>query len=86
MTAEFYLFPRKDVLVEVKLDLLVGNVDAELLKGVLLEVFKTKDVQDADVEALVILSGEDESKALQHSLHCALFDLLETFIPLVCNH
>lgn len=62
--AELYLFPRKDVLVEVKLDLLVGNVDAELLKRVLLEVFKTKYVQDADVKALVVLSGEDKDKML----------------------
>lgn len=52
------------MLVEVKLDLLVGNVDAELLEGVLLEVFKTKYVQDADVKALVVLSGEDEDKML----------------------
>lgn len=44
------------MLVEVELDLLVGNVDAELFEGVLLEVLKAKDVQDADVQALVILS------------------------------
>lgn len=50
------------MLVEVKLDLLVGNVDAELLERVLLEVFKTKYVQDADVKALVVLSAEDEDK------------------------
>lgn len=51
-----YLFPGEYVLIEVKLDLLIGYVDAELLKRVLLEVFKAKDVQDADIKTLVILS------------------------------
>lgn len=58
--AAIYLFPSKDVLVEVELDLLVGDVDAQLLKGVFLEVFKTKDVQDADVKAFVILPRQDD--------------------------
>lgn len=57
MDVRFYLFPSEYVLVEVELDLLVGDVDAELLERVLLEVLKTKDVQDANVQALVILSG-----------------------------
>lgn len=47
------------MLVEVELDLLVGNVDAQLLKGVLLEVLKAKDVQDADVQALVVVPAGD---------------------------
>lgn len=58
----FYLFPSKYVLVEVKLDLFVGNVDAELLERVLLEVLKTEYVQDADVQALVILSGGEKNE------------------------
>lgn len=44
-----YLFPGEDVLVEVELDLLIGDVDAELLKRVPLKVFKAKDVQNTDV-------------------------------------
>jgi hypothetical protein len=40
------------VLVEVVLELLVGIVDTELLKTVPLEVFKPKDVQDPDGQAL----------------------------------
>lgn len=52
-----YLLPGEDVLVEIKLDLLISNVDAELLEGVPLEVLKAEDVQDADVQALVVLSG-----------------------------
>lgn len=44
-----YLFPGEDVLVEVELDLLIGDVDAELLKRVPLKVFKAKHVQNTDV-------------------------------------
>lgn len=62
MWAELYLFPGEYVLVEVELDLLVGDVDAELLEGVLLEILKTKDVQDADVQAFVVLSGDEKNK------------------------
>lgn len=62
MGSTFYLFPSKYVLVEVKLDLFVGNVDAELLERVLLEVLKTEYVQDADVQALVILSGGEKNE------------------------
>lgn len=42
-------------MVEVALKLLIGQVDAELLKAVPLKVLKAKDVQDADVE--VVLGG-----------------------------
>lgn len=35
----------EDVLVEILLELLIGIVDAELLKRILLEHFKAKDVQ-----------------------------------------
>ncbi len=54
------------MLVEVKLDLLIGDVDAELLERVLLEVLKTEDVQDADVQALVILSGGKQNEKSVH--------------------
>ena len=45
------------MLVEVELDLLIGDVDTQLLEGVPLEVLKAKDVQDANVEAVVPLAG-----------------------------
>lgn len=45
------------MLVEVELDLLVGDVDAQLLERVPLEVLKAENIQDADVQALVLLSG-----------------------------
>lgn len=63
-----YLFPNEYVLVEVKLNLLIGDVDAELLERVLLEVLKTEDVQDADVEALVILPGGERMKRDENAL------------------
>ena len=46
-----HLLKGKYMLVEVKLDLFISNVDAQLLKGVLLEVFKSKDVQDSNIHA-----------------------------------
>ena len=44
-----YLFPRKHVLVKVELKLFIGYVDAQLLKGICSEIFKPKDVQNANV-------------------------------------
>ena len=49
------------MLVEVELDLLVGDVDAQLLERVLLEVLEAEDVQDADVQAFVLLSGGEKT-------------------------
>lgn len=57
---ETHLFQGKYVLVEIKLDLLICNVDAQLLKWVLLEVFKPKDVQDSHIHAA--LSGTSKKK------------------------
>lgn len=44
----FHLLQLKDVLVEVMLKPLVGEVDAELFKAVVLVVFEAEDVEDAD--------------------------------------
>ena len=46
------LFQFEHVLVEVVLQLLVGEVDAKLLKAVLLKVFESKDVENANRIAL----------------------------------
>lgn len=43
-----YLLKFKDVLIEVVLEPLVGEVDAELLKAVVFVVLKAKDVQHSD--------------------------------------
>ena len=69
-----HLLPGKDVLVEVVLDLLIGDVDAQLLKGVDFKVLKAKDVQDADVGAIVAVQNAQPVGTphddCQHSLHC----------------
>lgn len=46
------LLPGKDVLVEVELKLLIGNIDAELLEWVAAEVLEAKDIQDPYVPQL----------------------------------
>lgn len=63
-TEETHLFPSEYVLVEVELDLLVGDVDAELLERVPLEVLEAEDVQDADVQALVVFSGGEKKDGI----------------------
>lgn len=40
------------MLVEVELELLIGNIDAQLLKGIGAEVLKAKNVQNANVVQL----------------------------------
>lgn len=47
-----YLLQVEDVVVEIILQLLICIVDAELLKAVGLKVLETKNVQDADGQAL----------------------------------
>ncbi len=47
--ASTHLFPRKDVLVEVELKLLVGHIDQQLLKRVCPEVLESEDVQNPDI-------------------------------------
>lgn len=47
-----YLFTLKDVLVDIKLQLLKTVVDAQLLKGIFLKVLKSKHVQDTNGQTL----------------------------------
>lgn len=77
-----HLFPSEYVLVEVKLDLLIGDVDAKLLEGVLLEVLEAEDVQDADVQALVFLSGGERKKnvSLFKHIFCPVSIVSQEFI------
>jgi len=48
-----YLFPGKDVLIEVELNLFIGNVDTELFKRILLEILKAKDIKNSNVQTLI---------------------------------
>ena len=43
-----YLLALEDVLVELLLEALIGQIDAQLLEAVLLEALKAIDVQDAN--------------------------------------
>lgn len=47
-----HLFKLKDVLIDVILQFLIAVVDAQLLKGVFLEVLESKHVQDTNGQAL----------------------------------
>jgi hypothetical protein len=52
------LLQLEDVLGKVVLEVLVGVVDAKLLKAVLLEVLKAEDVEDRDGRALAALEDD----------------------------
>lgn len=51
-TKHTHLFKLKDVLIDVILQFLVAVVDAQLLKGVFLEVLESKHVQDTNGQTL----------------------------------
>lgn len=53
-----HLLKFEDMLVEVVLQVLIGVVDAELLKAVLVEILESKDVQNADRVTLHHTSGQ----------------------------
>lgn len=48
-----YLFPCKDMLIEVELNLLVGNVDTELFERISFEIFKTKDIKNSNIQSFI---------------------------------
>lgn len=48
-----YLLKSKNVLIEVVLDLFIGDVDAQLLEGIPLKILEPKDIQDPHVHAVI---------------------------------
>lgn len=50
------------MLVEVELDLLVGDVDTQLLERVLLEVLEAEDVQDSHIHAALRCTSKPKKK------------------------
>ena len=48
----YYLFHGKDLVVEIALQLFVGQVDAKLFEAVPLKVLEAKDVEDSHVEVV----------------------------------
>lgn len=53
-----YLFPGKDMLIEVELNLFIGNVDAELFKRIFFEILKAKDIQNSNVQTIVMSTAK----------------------------
>jgi len=53
-----YQLPRKNLLVEVELNLFVGDVYAQLFKRIPFEIFKTKYVQDSN--SVIIVSAKQK--------------------------
>lgn len=53
-----YLFPGKDMLIEVELNLFIGNVDAELFKRIFFEILKAKDIQNSNVQTIIISTAK----------------------------
>lgn len=62
-----YLFPCKNMLVEIVLKLLICYIDAQLLKAVDFEVFKSKDVKDADGGCLLEATVPNKSRTFKVS-------------------
>lgn len=56
-----YLLPREHVLIEIILNLLICNVNAQLLKGVLFEIFEAKYIKDANVQLISFPPGRIET-------------------------
>ena len=57
-----YLTNFEDMLVQVKLKIFIGQVDAELFKAVSLEIFKSKNVKHSNRKCL---QNEEENDELQ---------------------
>ena len=51
-----YLLPGEHILVEVKLELLVSNIDAELLKRIVLAILESKNVKNTNTVQLLTSS------------------------------
>ena len=52
-----YQLPRENLLVEVELNLFVGDVYAQLFKRIPFKIFKTKYVQDSN--SVIIITGKE---------------------------
>lgn len=42
------------MLIEVELNLFIGNVDTELFKRVFFEILKAKDIKNSNVQTIII--------------------------------
>ena len=67
-----HLFKLENVLVEVVLETLVGEVDAELLKAVVLVILETKDVEHPDGQDLTETNTTHTENPQCFTLKCCL--------------
>ena len=58
------------MLVEVKLNLLICNVDAKLFKGVILEVLESKDDQDSHIHATFCSTSKGKKRTDEQNHSC----------------
>lgn len=56
---------QRTVLVKEALELLIGHVDAELLKAVLVKVLKAENVKDANLVELLFLTRSHACRGLR---------------------
>ena len=77
-----HLLPLKHVLVELLLQPLIGQVDTQLLKAVLLEALKAVDVQDANgaLRALPRTCGKRQS-CLKRCILCGQIEDFSVLMP-----
>lgn len=55
-----YLFPGKNMLIEVELNLFIGNVDTELFKRIFFEILKAKDIKNSNVQTIIVSTAKIE--------------------------
>lgn len=53
-----YLFPGKNMLIEVELNLFIGNVDTELFKRIFFEILKAKDIKNSNVQTIIVSTAK----------------------------
>lgn len=53
-----YLFPCKDMLIEVELNLFIGNVDTELFKRIFFEILEAKDIKNSNVQTVIVSTAK----------------------------
>ena len=77
------LLELEDVLVKVELELLVGVVDAKLLKRVFHKVLETKDVEHTDEGVLAPLADRVVDRAQNERKHAAVKGLGESVLAVL---
>lgn len=48
------------MLIEVELNLFIGNVDTELFKRIFFEILKAKDIKNSNVQTIIVSTAKIE--------------------------